>query len=81
MISRDRALRPSAAEVTSYLDSDPTTPTLGHQTAACSTNQLNPDELLAIIENLKRKIAEQDSQIAEKDSVIKALSKNQKLPD
>ncbi|XP_046445652.1 eIF-2-alpha kinase GCN2-like isoform X3 [Daphnia pulex] len=74
MISRDRALRPSAAEVISYLDSDLTTPTLGPQTP-------NPDELLAIIENLKRKIAEQDSQIAEKDSVIKALSKNQKLPD
>lgn len=68
MISRDRALRPSAAEVISYLDSDLTAPKLGPQTVP------NPDELLAIIENLKRKIAEQDS-------VIKALSKNQKLPD
>lgn len=68
MISRDRALRPSAAEVISYLDSNPTTP----QTAACATNQFNHDELLSIIEDLKR-------QIAEKDSVIEALTKKTKV--
>lgn len=70
MISRDRALRPSAAEVIFCLNSDLST----SQTAACASNQLNHDELLAEIEDLKR-------QIAEKDSIIEALTKKRPLPD
>ncbi|KAI9564513.1 hypothetical protein GHT06_008252 [Daphnia sinensis] len=67
MISRDRELRPSAAEIISYLDSNSPT----SKTAESATSHFSKDELWSIIEDLRR-------QIAEKDLIIEALTKKQK---
>jgi hypothetical protein len=65
MIS-DRALRPSAAEVISFLDSDLST----SPTSACASCQFKHDKHLSTIEDLKRKIVELYS-------VIETLTKKQ----
>lgn len=67
MISRDRKLRPSAAEIISYLDSN----SPSSKTAATASTNFSKNELWAIIEDLKR-------QLAEKDLIIEELTRKQK---
>ena len=67
MTSCDRALRPSAAEIIGHLSSDATS--TGRATIIIPSSQLSNDELLLIIEDLRR-------QVAEKDLIIESLTKN-----
>ncbi len=67
MVSFDRFLRPTAAEIITLLNSDRTST---EKTTIPPTSKLSHDELLSIIEDLRR-------QVAEKDLIIEALTKKQ----
>lgn len=67
MVSFDRFLRPSAAQIIALLNSDRTST---ETTTIPQTSKLSHDELLSIIEDLRR-------QVAEKDLIIEALTKKQ----